>query len=275
LTRALESTKVDGLVVSSPTFTHESIIREAGRQGVSVFVEKPVDETADKISDLFQFATKSGIHLCCGFQRRFDASYVAATQAVQQGAIGKPSYVNLFFADHPVPHREFMLKGGNIFMDLAVHDIDYITHTLQDTVESVSARGTSSDEELAAAGVHDNAIIVMHFSKGTIGTLFLSRSAVYGYDQRCEMFGPLGLVSIGNPKEHAMVLSNTSGIHQSRLHHSFPQRFNEAFAKEMDAYAGTLLSGQAWPITGEDCIRAQRITDAACLSAKTGETVLV
>ena len=103
--------------------------------------------------------------MCCGFQRRWDASYQAAQQAVVD-TIGTPVYALLFFADHPCPPRQFLLEGGNIFMDLAAHDVDYITHVLNDTVVSVYATGTSSDEDLKAAGIHDNATMVMTLSKG-------------------------------------------------------------------------------------------------------------
>ena len=86
-----------------------------------------------------------------------------------------------------------------------------------DDVVSVYASGTSSTDELAAAGVHDNANVLMKFSRGTciydyvlkrftacaflfllltldlssgtVVNLFMSRSATYGYDQRCEIFG--------------------------------------------------------------------------------------
>ena len=68
---------LDAIVVCSPTFTHEAVVTEAAKNGLDVFTEKPVDETADKIVNLFEIADRGGILLCCGFQRRFDASYVA------------------------------------------------------------------------------------------------------------------------------------------------------------------------------------------------------
>jgi len=159
---------LDALIVSSPTFTHEAVIAEAAKNGLDVFTEKPVDETAAKIVQLFKIADRGGIRLCCGFQRRFDASYVAAANAVRNGEIGTPVTANIFFADHPCPPKEFLLKGGNIFMDLSAHDVDYIMHTLDDDVVSVYATGTSSTDELAAAGVHDNANVLMKFSQGKI-----------------------------------------------------------------------------------------------------------
>lgn len=158
---------LDGIVVSTPTFTHGELIRQAADANVSVFVEKPVDETAHQIESLFDYChNQRRIHLCCGFQRRVDPSYVAAQKAVQTGQIGKPLFANIFFADHPCPPKEFLLTGGNIFYDLSAHDVDYIAATLQDEIVSVYATGTSSDAELQAVGVHDNATMIMTTKKG-------------------------------------------------------------------------------------------------------------
>ena len=166
-TQQSPSPPLDGIIISTPTSTHGELIRQAADAKISVFCEKPIDERADQIKDLFAYANARGIHLCCGFQRRFDPSYIAAQQAiVQQGQIGQPIAAHIFFADHPRPSREFLLQGGNIFYDLSAHDVDYITATLQDEIVSVYATGTSSDAELQAANVHDNATMVMKTKKG-------------------------------------------------------------------------------------------------------------
>lgn len=264
---------LDGVICSSPTFTHEGVVTDAANYGLDVFTEKPVDETADKIVKLFEIADRGGINLCCGFQRRFDASYVAAANAIRNGEIGTPVTANIFFADHPCPPKAFLLQGGNIFMDLSAHDIDYITDVLDDDVVSVYATGTSSCDKLAAAGVHDNANIMMKFSRGTTVHLFMSRSATYGYDQRCEIFGDRGLISVGNELAHSSILSNDIGTTQSKLKHSFPQRFNQAFTSELDAFASTLLLGTPWPVTADQCVRVQRVADAAKLSCEQDRVV--
>jgi myo-inositol 2-dehydrogenase / D-chiro-inositol 1-dehydrogenase len=106
-------------------------------------------------------------------------------------------------------------------------------------------------------------------------TLFMSRSAVYGYDQRCEIFGSGGLVSVENVHQNTTVLSNATGIHNSRLQHSFPERFSESFAFELDVFADVLAGSLVWPITGTQCINVQRVADAARLSAETGTVVPV
>jgi len=114
------NTSIDGVVICSPSFTHGEIIHTAASHRLPMFVEKPVDETADKIDELFNVCEKHGAKLCCGFQRRFDDSYVAVAEAVKNGSIGNPISANIFFADHPCPPIEFLLTGGDIFMDLCV-----------------------------------------------------------------------------------------------------------------------------------------------------------
>lgn len=270
----MQQTKgIDGVIVSTPTFTHGDIIREAADHGLNIFTEKPVDQTADKIEKLFDYCIERKVKLCCGFQRRFDPSYVAATEAVKTGKIGTPIMANIFFADHPVPPREFLLTGGNIFMDLLAHDCDFICHALDDSVVSVYAKGTSSDKELATADVHDNATVVLTMKRGTIVSVFMSRSACYGYDQRCEIFGTKGLVSVRNVHEHSTVISTNEGIHSSKLQHSFPERFREAFEKELNAFAETVLRNKEWPVTAKQCIDVQRIADAAAQSASSAELI--
>ena len=103
----------------------------------------------------------------------------------------------------------------------------------------------------------------------------MSRSATYGYDQRCEIFGDQGMVAVRNEHANTAVLSNAEGIHHSKLKHSFPQRFEQGFASELDAFADTLLLKQPWPVTANDCIRVQRVADAARLSCELDEAILI
>jgi myo-inositol 2-dehydrogenase / D-chiro-inositol 1-dehydrogenase len=115
-------------------------------------------------------------------------------------------------------------------------------------------------------------------------TVFLSRGATYGYDQRCEVFGTSGHVRVGNVGEHTSVLSNRNGVQHSRLAHSFPQRFAVAFEREIDAFVDVLLARHpahhdldaetpTWPVTRSQCVHVQRVTDAAIQSFQQGRVM--
>jgi len=168
---------------------------------------------------------------------------------------------------------EFLLAGGNIFFDLCVHDVDFIRWALSDEVESVFATATCSSKELLKHGIQDNATMVLTFRKGTIVTITLSRWSCYGYDQRCEIFGEDGMVSVENEHKNTTILYNRCGEHHSRLKSSYGQRFKVAYANEMSAFCDTMLLKTPWRITQEDVIAVQKIAEAAKRACESNEIV--
>mmetsp|Transcript_10651 Transcript_10651/g.22902 ORF Transcript_10651/g.22902 Transcript_10651/m.22902 type:complete len:369 (-) Transcript_10651:299-1405(-) len=262
-----------GLVISVPSPSHGYYIKQAAKYGLSIFVEKPVAMHPVQIKELYQVCSSYNVPLCCGFQRRFDNSYLAAMEALQAGEIGKPLSAQIFFGDSPCPPLQFLLAGGNIFNDLCIHDADFIRWALQDEVESVFATATCSSSVLAQYEIQDNATMVLTFSKGTLVTINLSRWSCYGYDQRCDIFGDSGMLAVGNESENSTVLYNQKGEHHSRLKNSYAQRFKNAFANEMDAFCDTIMKDTPWSVTEDDAIAVQSIAEAAKLSFETKSIV--
>ena len=50
----------------------------------------------------------------CGFQRRFDASYMEVLKQVRSGVTGHPQSIHIVFRDHPTPNIEFLKNGGYV-----------------------------------------------------------------------------------------------------------------------------------------------------------------
>jgi myo-inositol 2-dehydrogenase / D-chiro-inositol 1-dehydrogenase len=264
---------LDGIIVSVPTRFHGEYIRYAAKYKLAVFVEKPVAESPQEIEELYTLCEQHHVPLCCGFQRRFDKSYMAAAAAIQRGKIGKVISAHVFFGDSPGPPLTFLITGGNIFFDLSVHDVDFIRWALDDNIETVYAQGTSSSDELLHHNVQDNATMMMTTSKGSIVTLTMSRCAAYGYDQRCEIFGDQGKVCVGNEFDTTTILSDHSGDHWSRLKNSYDMRFQQAFLNELDAFADVILENKSWPVIKEDVIVVQQVATAAKKSLETNQVI--
>merc|ERR1712070_1344203 len=262
---------IDAIWISTPTFTHDECVRLAAQAGKAIFTEKPVAETPEEITTLFSVCKEANVPLCCGFQRRFDTSYVAMKDAVAKGEVGKVIFINVMFGDHPVPPMEFLSKGGCPFMDLVPHDADFIRWLLDgEEPEEVYATGSSSTEKLKAVGVCDNATMIAKYASGVTVTINLSRGACYGYDNRIEVFGTKGRLEVSTPAESTLTKQDLGGTHTARLQHSFPQRFEQAFSAEVDAFASVVLDGSCWPVGEVDCIAAQRVAMTAQFSSKTG-----
>ncbi|OEU20886.1 putative myo-inositol dehydrogenase [Fragilariopsis cylindrus CCMP1102] len=270
---SLNSTTLDGLVITVPTKYHGDYIKEAAQNGLGVFVEKPVADSPDEIEHLYEICDQHQVPLCCGFQRRFDRSYVQAAHNVQQGNIGKVTNAHIHFGDSPGPSLEFMITGGNIFFDLSVHDVDFIRWALNEEIESVYARGNSSREELLECNIQDNATMMMTTASGCIVTLTMSRRASYGYDQRCEIYAEKGKISVGNEFETTTIISDKHGDHWSRLKNSFDSRFRDAFTNEINTFADTLSGKTTWPVSKNDVIRVEQVAAAAKKSLETNQIV--
>lgn len=167
-----------------------------------------------------------------------------------------------------------MRQGGDPFMDLSVHDLDFVRWVLDgDTPVEVFGTGSSSSPELREAGVLDNATLYVKFSGGAVCNIMMSRGSTYGYDQRCSVYGDRGIVSVESSKKTSVTVGTETGFLSDRLQHSFPQCFREAFEREMEVFASVVLGEAAWPVGEEDCVAAQLIASCAALSCSLGRPV--
>lgn len=147
-----ESTGIDGIVLCLPTMLHSEYIKICAKYGLAIFCEKPISMHPNEILELFEFCQDYNVPLCCGFQRRFDESYIAVAETIRRGDIGNPISSQIFFGDSPCPSIEFLRQGGNIFEDLCIHDVDFIRYALRDDVRSVFATSTSTSNKLKQYG---------------------------------------------------------------------------------------------------------------------------
>ena len=69
--------------------------------------------------------------------------------------------------------------------------------------------GVLIDPEIGAAGDIDTAVVTLRLANGALAVIDNSRQAVYGYDQRFEVFGSAGSVAVDNTTPSTRVVSTT------------------------------------------------------------------
>jgi myo-inositol 2-dehydrogenase / D-chiro-inositol 1-dehydrogenase len=86
-----------------------------------------------------------------------------------------------------------------MFLDMTIHDFD-MARFLSAAARwwRFHRRGVMVDPAIGEAGDVDTAVITLRFANGAIGTIDNSRKAVYGYDQRVEVFGSGGMLQALN-----------------------------------------------------------------------------
>ena len=255
---------IDAIVICSPTDTHTEYIKMAAEKGKHIFCEKPIDMEISKIMEVNRIVEKAGIQMMVGFNRRFDPNFAKIKSLVSEGKIGDPHILKITSRDPGPPPMEYIQSSGGLFLDMAIHDFDMARFITGDEVTEVYSRGTVLvDPEIGALGDIDTAITVLQFRNGAIGVIDNSRKAVYGYDQRLEIFGSGGMAKIDNnlPENHE--LYNDLGSHKSKPLHFFMERYTESYYQEMKEFINVVQQGGTPSVNGQDGLMSVAIGLAA------------
>ena len=94
--------------------------------------------------------------------------------------------------------------------------------------------------------------MTLKFANGCLGTIDNSRQAVYGYDQRVEVFGEKGLVSTENNTPNRSRLSTREGVREDLPLYFFMERYIESYLNEMNAFVECIVEDTDPPATGQD-----------------------
>ena len=183
----LEDTEVQGIVVATPTFTHESFCIQSLKAGKAVFCEKPIAKEIEKAVLCYDEAEKAGKPLYCAFNRRLDPSIVCIQAKVADGELGKIHLIKTTSRDSPLPSIEYLKISGGMFHDTAVHDLDVICWMLNEEPVTIHAMGHAHTQAIKDIQDVDTIVISMKFPSGALSLTDLSRHSTYGYDQRIEV----------------------------------------------------------------------------------------
>lgn len=272
--RIMEDPSIDAVLICSSTPTHPELIREAAFAGKHIFCEKPLALDLQEIDDALQAVRDYEVKLQVGFNRRFDPSFHQARESVAAGRIGTPHLVRVTSRDPEPPPAEYVKASGGIFLDMTIHDFDIARYLAGDEIKELYATGsTLIDPAIGQAGDLDTAMVMLRFAKGALGAIDNSRRAVYGYDQRVEVFGSEGQVVVGNHTSHHAVYSNGQGVHGPLPLYFFLERYQESYLAEMKAFVGSVLEDSAPPVTGRDGRRAVELGLAAWRSCRENRPV--
>jgi len=269
-----EAPDIDAVLICSSTDTHASFIEAAAKAGKHIFCEKPIALDLETIDRAVKAADEAGVALQIGFNRRFDPNFMEARRQVADGAIGTPHIVRISSRDPEPPPIDYVKVSGGMFLDMTIHDFDMARYIVGDEVEEVFATGAVLvNPAIGEAGDVDTAVTTLRFRGGTICVIDNSREAVYGYDQRLEVFGSRGMVCVGNPKPHTAVHSGRDGDAAPPLLHFFLERYAQSFVTELRSFIDAVRGGIAPPVTGADGRAPVVIGLAARRSLREGRVV--
>ncbi len=248
--KIIEDKEIDAVLVCSSTDTHSAISIEAINAGKHIFCEKPVDHSIEKIQAVADaLASHPEVKFQVGFNRRFDHNFAAIRKAYDAGKIGEAHILKITSRDPEPPNPAYIKVSGGIFLDMTIHDFDMATFLTNSDVEEVYVNSAVLvDPAIGEQGDVDTAIITMKMANGALAVIDNSRKAVYGYDQRAELFGSKGMVATSNDTLSSAVISNADGVTGEKPLFFFLERYMESFSEEMRQFVDAVENNKEVPV---------------------------
>ena len=272
-TELLADKSIEAVLIATSTDTHAFIMKDVAAAGKHIFCEKPLALDLPSIDDALAAVDKAGVKLQVGFNRRFDKSYKRVREIVASGEIGRPCILRITNRDPVPPSAEYARVSGGMFLDMTIHDFDMVRFQIGEVEELYAIGGVLVAPQLTEAGDVDTNIVTLKFANGAIGAIDNSRQAVYGYDQRLEVFCSDGVAIAGNEAENTVVRGVKDGFHSARPPYFFMQRYADCYVDEVREFVECVKNDKPTPVTGRDGRMAVVLGHAAWKSCRENRPV--
>ena len=273
---AIDRADVDAIVIGTPTHTHINLMLRAVRLGKAVLCEKPIDlDMAKSLAAVAEVERLNG-RVMLAFNRRFESTFAQMRAAIDAGDIGEVRQVIISSRDPGLAPEDYIQHSGGIFRDMTIHDLDIGRWLLgEEPVELTAIASRLIDPALMEKyDDYDTAMVQMQTASGKQCHINNCRQAVYGYDQRIEVFGSAGMLQMDNLRPTTIRRwSQDATDAREPLLNFFLERYQQAYKSELDAYIDALVHKKPMPTTVQDGLKALQLADAAVESVKTGRAV--
>ncbi|MDC1517400.1 inositol 2-dehydrogenase [Cyclobacteriaceae bacterium] len=268
--------QVNTVVICSPTNQHAENIIAAAQAGKNIFCEKPMDLSIQTATKVLQIVEKAGVKFMLGFNRRFDPNFMKIKSLIEEGKVGDPQIVKITSRDPAPPPIDYIKSSGGMFLDMTIHDFDMARFMVSSKVISIFAVGRNLvDPNIGIAGDIDTAVVTITFDSGAIATIDNSRQAVYGYDQRVEVFGSEGMAGTDNNKSDNHYYYNNKGQSESLPLHFFMDRYIPSYFNEMKAFIDCIVRDEVPKVGGQDGLISLAMGWAANTSMQENRVVML
>lgn len=273
---ALDTTRVDAVLIASSTDTHADLLRRAAAAGVHALCEKPIDLDLDRAVDVAAAVRASGITAMVDFNRRFDADHRTLRDAVHAGEIGAVELITMTTRGPSLPPLAYLAVSGGQMRDQTVHFFDLARWITGADPVSVFATGSVvTDPGVGDLGDVDLSVVTMRMPDGAMVVIDSARRTGYGYDERIEVLGSDGLIESGRRRVGAVTRFRNGRTISDGLHAGWFQRVEPTYRAALDHFVSAVESGTPIGPGVDEALRAQAVAEAATRSLRTGalETV--
>ncbi len=258
LEAALDGIDFDAVIITTPTFTHNTLTLQAAEAKKHIFCEKPMALSLDECDAMIEAAERNHVFLQLGFMRHFDPEFAAAAERIQAGEIGRPMIIKSLTHGPGLPPawaRDLKTSNG-LLAEVNSHDWDCVRWLAGSNPERVYceiANFKGAERGVDTPNFYDNALVNIRFESGALGSISGVCPCEYGYDARVEIIGERGIMQIGELKGQAVLMcTNRDQGLMTPIYRTWPERFAWGYIREMEYFITCIQTDTAPEVSGEN-----------------------
>lgn len=245
---------IDIVDIVTPTVSHYDYALKAIRHQKHVFIEKPVTHSLETAQYLIKLADEAGVKVQVGHIERFNPAFLAI-----EPYINKPMYIE---AHRLQPFTQRSLDVS-VVLNLMIHDLDIILHTVKSNIKRISASGA-----VVATNSADVASVRIEFENGSVAHMTSSRISIDNM-RTIKMFQKDNCITIDFLNKKAEIIwakYNQNGLNLMDMNHSveitseYPQVIpNNAIFEELKSFVHSIQSNTTPIVTLEHAYYAIKV----------------
>ena len=254
---------VEAVYLPLPNHLHKPWTIAAARAGKHVLCEKPLALTARDAEEMIEACDREGVRLMEAFMYRVHPSWVAAREIVASGRIGRLQAVQSWFSyfnDDPTNIRNILDAGGGALYDIGCYCVNLSRMLFggePTRVQGTTVRDATGTDVISAG--------ILSFGEGIASFVCSTRAED---DQRVEIYGTAGRISIGIPFNIPPDLPTRIAIVSggdppvSPIVETMEFAPADPYTLEADLFAAAVLDDAPLPVAIGDAVANLRVMEA-------------
>ncbi|MDA3940823.1 MAG: Gfo/Idh/MocA family oxidoreductase [Spirochaetia bacterium] len=195
LEEACTDPDVDGLIISTPNYSHLEVLKIAMKSGKHILLEKPMATTIKDAWEILQIAKEYKGIFQVGLQYRYKAIYVESIyESLKRQSIGKLKTISI--QEHRIPFldkveqwNKFSKYSGGTLVEKCCHYFDLFNYFAGSRPKKVYSSGNQAanfkdfEYEGNKSDIIDNAFVIVEYENGFRANFNLCMFAPLFYEE--------------------------------------------------------------------------------------------
>lgn len=274
----LKNPEVEAVYIASPVNFHKKQAFLAAESKKPILCEKPLGLDTKESLEILNFAEEKGVIAASGLMMRFHSLHQKMKEIVASGEIGQivscRAHMSCWCPDS-LKNWRFTKKisGGGALLDMGIHCIDLLEFI---TGQKIKKATGFCDTKTFNYEVEDSASFVFQLEKGAFAYVDTNFNMPDdSFPNRIEILGTKGSLiaenTVGQEETGNLKFTYLNEDRLSTKVFTAPQ--GNLYTKELDSFAEAVFAKKEPEISLQLAIRAQRVVEAAYLSAEKEKTI--